>query len=182
MSDKIGEFIPLFGWVIHSQQLEMIGGRLVWIIFLLAKLNLSLADKWGQTWISMDRDAGFFLFLFFPLLQDAARLSVIGGKKKNLCFWETQTLSSVFSIRTLKIIKQPCNAMSHEDSCFGGVYLERMPDAYFYFFSLLSSSVGLLSSCVSPSYGWPYLILWDVQPAFGVHLTLCVYTFILRLF
>lgn len=181
MSDKIGEFIPLFGWVIHSQQLEMIGGRLVWIIFLLAKLNLSLADKWGQTWISMDRDAGFFLILFFPLLQDAARLSVI-GEKKNLCFWETQTLSSVFSIRTLKIIKQPCNAMSHEDSCFGGVYLERMPDAYFYFFSLLSSSVGLLSSCVSPSYGWPYLILWDVQPAFGVHLTLCVYTFILRLF
>lgn len=81
MSDKIGEFIPVFGWVIHSQQLEMIGGRLVWIIFLLAKLNLSLADKWGQTWISMDRDAGFFLFLFFPFLQDAARLSVIGGKK-----------------------------------------------------------------------------------------------------
>lgn len=179
MSDKKGEFIPVFGWVIHSQQLEMIGGRLVWIIFLLAKLNLSLADKWGQTWISMDRDAGFFFF--FPFLQDAARLSVI-GEKKNLCFWETQTLSSVFSIRTLKIIKQPCNTMSHEDSCFGGVYLERMPDTYFYFFFLLSSSVGLLSSCVSPSYGWPYLILWDVQPAFGVHLTLCVYTFILRLF
>lgn len=79
MSDKMGEFMPVFGWVIHSQRLEMIGGRLVWIIFLLAKLNLSLADKWGQTWISMDRDAGF-LFLFFPFLQDAARLSVIGEK------------------------------------------------------------------------------------------------------
>lgn len=180
MSDKIGEFIPVFGWVIHSQQLEMIGGRLVWIIFLLAKLNLSLADKWGQTWISMDRDAGFFCFCFFPFskMQPDCQSLV----KKNLCFWETQTLSSVFSIRTLKIIKQPCNTMSHEDSYFGGVYLKRMPDAYFYFFSLISSSVCLLSSCVSPSCGWPYLILWDVQPAFGVHLTLCVYTFILRLF
>lgn len=132
-------------------------------------------DKLGFPWTEM------LDFLFFPFLQDAARLSVI-GEKKNLCFWETQTLSSVFSIRTLKIIKQPCNAMSHEDSYFGGVYLERMPDAYFYFFSLISSSVCLLSSCVSPSCGWPYLILWDVQPAFGVHLTLCVYTFILRLF
>lgn len=135
-------------------------------------------DKLGFPWTEM---LDFFWFCFFPFskMQPDCQSLV---KKKNLCFWETQTLSSVFSIRTLKIIKQPCNAMSHEDSCFGGVYLERMPDAYFYFFSLLSSSVGLLSSCVSPSYGWPYLILWDVQPAFGVHLTLCVYTFILRLF
>lgn len=62
-------------------------------------------DKLGFPWTEM------LDFLFFPFLQDAARLSVI-GEKKNLCFWETQTLSSVFSIRTLKIIKQPCNAMS----------------------------------------------------------------------
>lgn len=134
-------------------------------------------DKLGFPWTEM---LDFFVFVFS--LSPRCSQTVSHWWKKNLCFWETQTLSSVFSIRTLKIIKQPCNAMSHEDSYFGGVYLERMPDAYFYFFSLISSSVCLLSSCVSPSCGWPYLILWDVQPAFGVHLTLCVYTFILRLF
>lgn len=94
---------------------------------------------------------------------------------KNLCFWETQTLSSVFSIRTLKMNKQPCNTMSHEDSCFGGVYLERMPDVYF-FFSLLSSSlVGLLSSCFT--FLW-MAILNSVRRAAGVWgapYTLCIY-------
>lgn len=174
MSDKIGEFIPVFGWVIHSQQLEMIGGRLVWIIFLLAKLNLSLADKWGQTWISMDRDAGFFCFCFFPFskMQPDCQSLV----KKNLCFWETQTLSSVFSIRTLKIIKQPCNAMSHEDSYFGGVYLERMPDAYFLFF-LPHFFFGLSFVVLCFTFLWVAILnsMRRAASVWGAPYTLCIY-------
>lgn len=176
MSDKIGEFMPVFGWVIHSQRLEMIGGRLVWIIFLLAKLNLSLADKWGQTWISMDRDAGFFVFCF----SLSPRCSqTVSHWWKNLCFWETQTLSSVFSIRTLKMNKQPCNTMRHEDSCFGGVYLERMPDMYFFFIFSLPPFFFFGRSFVVLCFTFLWMaILNSVRRAAGVWgapYTLCIY-------
>lgn len=45
------------------------------------------------------------------------------------------------------------------------------PFFLFCFFFLFSFFV----FCLSPYYGWPYLTLWAVLPACGLHRTLCIY-------
>lgn len=128
-------------------------------------------DKLGFPWTEM---LDFFCFCFFPFskMQPDCQSLV----KKNLCFWETQTLSSVFSIRTLKIIKQPCNAMSHEDSYFGGVYLERMPDAYFLFF-LPHFFFGLSFVVLCFTFLWVAILnsMRRAASVWGAPYTLCIY-------
>lgn len=98
--------------------------------------------------------------------QETARLSSKEACKEACASKKTQTLSSVFSIRTLKMYEQPLNTMSHhEDSCSGGLF-------FFFFFYVLCFTflwMAILKSL-------------DVQPTCGVHLTSCVNTFILRLF